>query len=77
MCWPDRYTFAPANTPENILNKLSAEIALTRKSRDLAERLTDDGGELIGSPPERFHRMLVVEIARWRRVVKEAGIRVE
>jgi 2-methylcitrate dehydratase PrpD len=31
-----------------------------------AERLTDDGGELVGSSPERFQRMPVAEIARWR-----------
>lgn len=68
---------APAGTPEPIVNKLATELAAAIKSRELAERLTDDGGELIGSSPERFQQMLVAEIARWRKVVKEAGVRIE
>jgi len=68
---------APAGTPEPIVNKLATELATAIKSRELAERLTDDGGELVGSSPERFRRMLIVEIARWRKVVKEANVRIE
>jgi tripartite-type tricarboxylate transporter receptor subunit TctC len=68
---------APAGTPEVIINKLAAELATAIKSRELAERLTDDGGELVGSSPERFRRMLIAEIARWREVVKEANVRIE
>jgi tripartite-type tricarboxylate transporter receptor subunit TctC len=68
---------APAGTPEPIVNKLAAELGMAIKSRELAERLTDDGGELVGSSPERFQRMLVAELARWRKVVKEAGVRIE
>jgi len=49
---------APAGTPEPIVDKLAAELASAIKSRELAERLTDDGGELVGSSPERFQRML-------------------
>ena len=39
--------------------------------------LAPDGGEPVGSTPEQFARHLVTEIARWRKVVKEAGIRLE
>ena len=68
---------APAGTPEPVINKLAAELATAIRSRDLGERLTDDGGELVGSSPERFQRLLVAEIARWRKVVKEANIHIE
>jgi tripartite-type tricarboxylate transporter receptor subunit TctC len=67
----------PAGTPEAIINKLATELATAIKSHELAERLTDDGGELVGSSPEAFQCMLVAEIARWRRVVKDARIRIE
>jgi tripartite-type tricarboxylate transporter receptor subunit TctC len=66
---------APAGTPESIVNKLSAEIALAIRSPEVAARLTEDGGELIGSAPERLQQLLVTEIARWRKVVRETGIR--
>lgn len=68
---------APAGTPENVIHKLNAELALALKSRDVGERLTQDGGELVGSAPEQLHQVLVAEIARWRKVVRQAGIRIE
>jgi tripartite-type tricarboxylate transporter receptor subunit TctC len=68
---------APAGTPATIIQKINAELAQTLKSREVGERLTEDGGELVGSPPERLTQLLVTEIARWRKVVKQAGIKIE
>jgi len=41
------------------------------------ERLAPDGGEPVGSTPEQFGRNLALEITRWRKVVKDAGMKVE
>lgn len=68
---------APAGTPAWIVNRLHAEIVRSVKSPDLLERLAPDGGEPVGSTPEQFARHLVVEITRWRKVVRDAGVRVE
>lgn len=68
---------APAATPASIINGLNAELLKTLKSPDLLERLAPDGGEPVGSTPEQFTRHLVAEIARWRKVVRDAGVRVE
>ena len=68
---------APAGTPAEVVTKLNVELARAVKSRDVAERLADDGGEPVGSTPEQFSQHLAGEIARWRKVVKEAGVRVE
>jgi len=68
---------APAGTPDAIIAKVNSELALTLKSREVGERLTDDGGELVGSSPAELNQLLVTEIARWRKVVKQAGIRIE
>jgi tripartite-type tricarboxylate transporter receptor subunit TctC len=68
---------APAGTPAAVLNKLNAELVKTSRSPDIVERLAPDGGEPVGSTPEQFGRHLALEITRWRKVVKDAGMKVE
>jgi tripartite-type tricarboxylate transporter receptor subunit TctC len=68
---------APAGTPGVIIAKVNAELVKTLKSRDVLDRLAPDGGEPVGSTPEQFGQHLAKEIARWRKVVKDAGIPVQ
>jgi tripartite-type tricarboxylate transporter receptor subunit TctC len=68
---------APAGTPAAVLNKLNAELVKASQSPDIVDRLAPDGGEPVGSTPEQFGRHLALEIARWRKVVKDAGMKVE
>ena len=68
---------APAGTPAAVVNRLNAELVKSARSPDIVERLAPDGGEPVGYTPEQFARHLVAEIARWRKLVKAAGIRLE
>ena len=68
---------APAGTPQPIVQRLSAEIAKAVKSPDIVEKIAADGGEPVGSTPEQFTHHLVTEIARWRKVVADTGVRVQ
>ena len=68
---------APAGTPPAIVTRLNAELVKIARSPELVERLAPDGGEPVGNTPEQFARHLVAEIARWRKLVKDAGIRLE
>jgi tripartite-type tricarboxylate transporter receptor subunit TctC len=68
---------APAGTPPAILNRLNAELVRSTRSPDVVERLAPDGGEPVGSTPEQFARLIAEELARWGKLVKEAGIRFE
>ena len=68
---------APAGTPAAVVGRLNAELVKISKSQDIVERLAPDGGEPVGSTPEQFARHLVSEIARWRTVVKDAGIHLD
>jgi tripartite-type tricarboxylate transporter receptor subunit TctC len=68
---------APAGTPPPIVQRLSAEIARVVKSPDIVDKMSGDGGEAVGSTPEQFTTHLVAEIARWRKVVRQTGVRVE
>ncbi len=68
---------APAATPPEIIAKLNAELVKAAKAADINERMVADGGEALGTTPEQFRQHLIDEIARWRKVVQVAGIRVE
>jgi tripartite-type tricarboxylate transporter receptor subunit TctC len=68
---------APAGTPPAIVRKLSGELAAAVKSPDIAKKLAEDGGEPIGGSPERLRDLIAVEVPRWRKVVRDAGMHVE
>ena len=68
---------APAGTPAPIIHKLHTELTRAARAPDVAERLAADGGEAVGGTPEKFQQHLISEIARWRKVVQAANIRVE
>jgi len=69
--------FAPAGTPPAIIDRLSAELAKSAKAIEVLSRLQPDGAEPVGSSPEQLRQFVVNDIARWRKVVRDAGIRLE
>ena len=69
--------FAPAGTPQPIVDKLNAELAKAARSPDVVARLSPDGAQPVGSTPEQMRQFIAADIARWRKVVKEANIRLE
>lgn len=69
--------FAPAATPAAIVNTLSQALAKAAKAPDVTARLAPDGGEGVGSTPEQLRQFVIADIARWRKVVRDAGIKFE
>jgi tripartite-type tricarboxylate transporter receptor subunit TctC len=68
---------APAGTPAVILNRLNGEIGNVVRTSDMQQRFARDGAEPVTSTPAQFSERIVSEVARWRKVVKEANLRVE
>ena len=66
---------APAGTPKDIINRLNAEIVKALNSADIKDRFAKQGVEVKTSTPEQFSEFLKSEVARWAKVVQEAGIR--
>lgn len=67
----------PAKTPKALVDRLHGEIVKALHSREIEGRLIAEGSEIGGISPEEFGRYIKSEIAKWTRVVKEAGIRIE
>src|SRR5262245_51431492 len=68
---------APAATPKPVVAALHREMANTMKQPDIRERFAKLGTEPVGNTPEEFDAFIKAEIAKWGKVVKEAGIKAD
>ena len=68
---------APAGTPRDIVNKLNAEINKLMSAPDTRKALYDAGVEVSPSTPEAMSEYMTQELARWGKVVKDTGIKIE
>jgi tripartite-type tricarboxylate transporter receptor subunit TctC len=68
---------APARTPRPIVDRLYGEVVKALGSPEMRAKLVAESSEVGGMPPEQFGRFIASEIAKWKRVVKEANIKVE
>lgn len=66
--------FGPAKIPLALVNQLHREIAAIAKSADMQKRLSAEGLLPQGTSPAEFEKFIAVEIAKWARVTKAAGI---
>ena len=68
---------APANTPKDLVDKLSRETARILKLPDVSARLADLGAEAVGSTPEQFSAHIKAEIAKWAKVIRDANVELQ
>ena len=68
---------APAETPDDIIDKLNASVDRFIKSEDGTARLRKLGAEPAGGSPEDMQRYVLAEAEKWGKVAKFAGIKPE
>jgi tripartite-type tricarboxylate transporter receptor subunit TctC len=68
---------APAGTPAAVVNRLSAEINRIAKSSDLSQVLATQGTTPTTNTPAEFARFIKSEQAKFARLVKESGIKLD
>ena len=68
---------APAGTPREIVNKVQAETARILVLPEVKARLAADGADAVGNRPEEFAAYIRTEIAKWGKVAKAGGIKLE
>ena len=68
---------APAGTPPAIIAKLNAEIATWLASPEAKEKMLALGANIGGGSPEDFAKHIAAETAKWQKVVKESGAKVD
>ena len=68
---------APAGTPAPIVARLHKEIAAVLDTPDAQKQFANEGAEVWRMSPEEFGAFMRSELAKWGRVVKEAGIKAQ
>ncbi len=69
--------FAPAGTPPEIVRRWNAEVQRIMTSTDVQPRLEAEGARFIPTTPESFAAFQRGESARWGKMIRAAGIKVE
>ena len=67
----------PAKTPKDIADKISAEVIKAVKSQSVKEKFSAMGANPVGNTNDQFSDYIKNEIAKWTRVVKDSGAKVE
>ena len=68
---------APAKTPKPVIARINQDMRKILEMPDVKQRLADQGAEAASSTPEEFGARIRADIAKWAKVVKNAGIQPE
>ena len=64
----------PAGLPRPIVERLNSELIRALKLPDVRERFASQGAEPVGDTPDQHEAFIRAEVAKWIKVVKDAGI---
>ena len=67
----------PAATPRDIVMKLHASLIKVLRLKGTRDSFARFGAETLESSPEEFARFVRDDLAKWTRVIREAGIKLE
>ena len=65
---------APAGTPQAVVDKLNAETRAVLAQPEVRERLEREGADVIADAPERLASLIEADLARWKKLIVEAGL---
>ena len=68
---------APAGTPQEIVNRMSAEVAKAIAAGDIKGKFEAIGIDPVGNTPQQAGIFLEDEIAKWSKVIRAAGVKAE
>lgn len=69
--------FAPAHTPEAVVNKLATAFQQALESPEVKARVAQLGGDIQKGSPEQTKKFIEQQISLWTRIIKERGITTE
>ena len=69
--------FSPAGTPKDVVGRLNAGIVKIVGMPDVRERLASLGADVVGSTPEQFAAFQKADTAKWAKVVKLSGAKID
>jgi tripartite-type tricarboxylate transporter receptor subunit TctC len=68
---------APAGTPQPVIDRLNREIVRIVRSPEVTQLVTAEGAAAVGNTPAEFDAVIRGDVAKWAKIIREAGIRAE
>jgi len=69
--------FAPARTPQAVIDRLHREVAKTVHMPDVKQRFDAEGAVPVGNSPTEFAAFFKVEAAKWADVARKSGTKLD
>ena len=69
--------FLPAATPRDIINRVTAAVLKTLDMPATRDAFTRMGADVIKSTPDELSKRLAADLARWKKVQQQTGIKLE
>ena len=67
----------PAGTPAPLIDRIHADIVRVLRLSDVQERFASDGSDIVANKPDELGAFIVREIAKWTKVARESGAKVD
>jgi tripartite-type tricarboxylate transporter receptor subunit TctC len=68
---------APAGVPPPVLTRLHAALVQALTSPEMRRQFTNQGAEVVANTPAEFSAFLREEVAKWNKVIRDSGARVD
>ena len=69
--------WGPAGTPREVVSRVNAELVRIMAAPDMVARFAALGAEVQTGSPQELSRLVASEVAKWKKVIQSAGIKVE
>ena len=69
--------YAPAGTPPQVLQKLHAEMMKALRTPEMQKQLSAQGADPVGNSPQEFAAFMRDEIAKWAKVIRDSGAKLD
>ncbi|MGE0797774.1 MAG: Bug family tripartite tricarboxylate transporter substrate binding protein [Lautropia sp.] len=69
--------FAPAATPRSVVSRIAAEVEKFARNPEARQFFAQSGSDMVANRPEEFSAMVEQDIAKWHKIIKAAGIRLD
>jgi len=67
----------PGGLPAPVVKRLHDEFVKVLNRPDVRERIVADGSEPAGTTPEEFRAFMLADLAKWAKLVKESGAKLD
>lgn len=67
----------PAGMPKPIVTRLNREVVKIVRTPEFKQKMIEQGAEAVGNTPEEFAKIIKSDLAKWTKLVNDAGIKTE